>query len=222
MTATHNKQLAIGAAKIAAELTLVAVLVVGVCWGLENWAEHQANRPIRADSNGVVTLTAAKATLNGSVLNGSVERGPNDKEKQTDDFAYHFGRELLEERNSRTISNWTGQKASVEWQLSIAGNRADETKMGFNVHALVAATAEAAGNRFVVSIVDITDGNAGEGEASITSTVVDTGGWDKWEDVSLGAVELSPGIYRLRVTPDGPIQGGGLMGLSGIELRPTK
>ncbi len=215
MTNTNGKQLIIGGLKVAAEVSLVFLLVVGVCWGLGNWAEHQANRPIPADASGGVSLSAAKATLDGSV-----DRGPNDKENQTSDFAYHFGRELLAERNSRTIRNWTGKNASAQWQFTVDPVADYDEQTVYEVIARLAAPPDSAGNRFTVSIVHLSDPDKPALIKRFESTVVDTGGLDKWQAVSLGQIKLAPGTYRLIVMPDGPIKGGGLMGLAGIELQP--
>lgn len=215
MTDTNLKQIAISGLKVAAEASLVFLLVVGVCWGLGNLAEHQANRPIKGGGDGVVSLPAAKATLNGCV-----ELGPSDKENQTSDFSYHFGRKLLAERNGRTVRNWTGEDSSVAWRFTIDHVADYDQQTLYEVTVRLAAPPESAGTRFTVSIVDISNPDKPAIIKRFESTVANTGGWDKWQTVSLGQVELAPGTYRLVVTPAGPIQGHGLMALSGVELQP--
>ncbi|MEA1950543.1 MAG: hypothetical protein U9N87_04115 [Planctomycetota bacterium] len=213
----NRKQLVADSIKLAVEATVAFLLVVGVCWGLCNWAEHQADRPIKADADGVVSLPVAAATLAGNV-----ERGPNDKEQQTSDFAYHFGRELLAERNSRTIRAWTGEDSSVEWRFAVEHADEDKEQSLFQVTARLAAASSSAGNRFTVSIECISSTEEPKLVKRFESTVADTGGMDKWRDVLLGQIELAAGTYRLTVSPEGPIKGSRLLGLARIELRPGK
>ena len=215
-TNTNAKQLITGSLKVILEASLVFLLVVGVCWGLGNLAEHQANRPIASSADGVISLPAAKATLIGSV-----ELGPTDKEKQTADFAYHFGRELLAERNGRTISAWSGEDASVQWQFVVAHGIGKDTKTPYKIVARLAAPPQSAGNRFSVSIVDVSHHDEPSEVKRFESTVDDTGGWKQWQTVSLGQTQLAPGTYRLIVKPAGPIKNNALMALGGIELQPT-
>lgn len=215
MTDTHPKQIVIGGLKIVAEASLVFLLVVGVCWGLCNLAEHQANRPIASDADGIFSLPASKA-----ILNGSVELNPNEKEKQTADFAYHFGRELLAERNGRTIRNWSGEDASVEWRFTIGPNANDNEQKPYEVDIRIAAAPQSFGKSFSVSILDLNPDKPLK-MAQFTRIIKNIGGVDKWQTVSLGQVELPPGMYRLVVAPEGAIKGGGLIGLMRVELQPV-
>lgn len=211
MADIQKKTLFLDIVKFTVEASLAALLVVGISWGFCRLAERQANRPIPAGGDGVVLLPAARA-----VLNGEVKLAPTDKENQKADFAYHFGRELHAERQSRTICDWSGRESSVVWKIFIGGNAADSQKTTYELKARLAASREAAGNRFIVTI-----GNDSGEVASIRSTVAGTGGWDAWKETTLGTVELAPGQYHLTITPDGgPIQGGRLLNLAAVELHP--
>ena len=212
----NRKQLAIDGLKLAAEAAIAFLLIVGVCWGLCNWAEHQANRPLKADADGVISLTAAEA-----IISGGVERGPDDKEKQTSDFSYHFGRELLAERKSRTIHTWYGTAASAEWLFVIDPVADDAEQSPYEVTVRLASGASSAGNNFTVAIANITQPDNPQVVEYFKSTVVFTGGMDKWQTVSIGEAELAPGTYRLAISADGGIKGKNLMGLAGVELRPN-
>lgn len=217
MTKINRKQLVIDGLKLAVEAAIAFLLVVGVCWGLCNWAEHQAARPIRAGADGVISLPAA-----GAVLGKGVELAPDEKEKQTGDFAYHFGRELLAERNSRTICSWHGTAASAEWVFVIDPAVEDKEQSLFEITARLASEKSSAGNRFAVLIANISNPDNPQLLENLKATVVDTGGMDKWQTVSVGKIELTPGKYRLAITADGAARGRNLMGLAGVELRPVE
>ncbi len=221
----NRKQLVTEGLKLAAEAAVAFLVIVGVCWGLCNWAEHQTHRPIKANADGVISLTAAAATIAGGV-----ERGPDDKEKQTSDFSYNFGRELLAERTSRTIHTWYGTAASAEWLFVIdpvaetpsADDPVakDKEQSLYEVTVRLASGESSAGNRFTVAIANITNPDNPQVIEYFKSTVVFTGGMDKWKTISIGKAELAAGTYRLAISADGGIKGKNLMGLAGVELRP--
>ncbi len=182
------------------EAALVLALFVGVAWGLTRLAEHQAHRPLRPAPDGLVSLRASQATLQGDLSLQPVE-----KEMRTGPFAYHFGRELKEERDNRKIVDWTSLDDCAQWQFQL------DVPGVYQVEVELAVADEQAGSEYEIAV----------GEQILAATTTGTGGPTQWKTVCVGSLKLPAGTHTLVVRAR-EIQNRTLMSLSHIVLLPSQ
>ena len=182
------------------EAALALALFVGVAWGLTRLAEHQADRPLRPNPGGLISLPVSQATVFGGLRLRPVE-----KERQAGPFAYHFGRELKEERDNRKIVDWTSLDDCVEWQFQLDASGV------YEVEAELAVADEEAGSEYEITVE----------EQVLSATTIGTGGPAQWKMLRIGSLNLPAGTHTLSVRAR-KIQKRTLMNLSHIVLLPLQ
>jgi putative heme-binding domain-containing protein len=115
-----------------------------------------------------------------------------------------YGEEITYEGPFHNIGFWHGQNDYVAWQVKHpAGGE-------FEAYLHWACAEDAAGSRFVLE----------GGDAPLRGAINSTGGYDQYQTVSLGRIELAPGTTRIVLRPDGPLATANLMDLRGVYLVP--
>lgn len=184
---------------LIAELALAVGIVVGVALGLVRWAECRADRPVRPDAQGAVTLPASKA-----VLVGRLRRFPTDKEEQTEGYGNEYGRALADERANRKIGYWNNLNDTAQWQFRL--HRPGQ----YEVQIELAVPDESAGSEYEMTI----------GETILSDTIPPTGGWQSWKTVTLDRIEMPAGVHTLVIKPK-TLNDNAFMNLARVILRPV-
>lgn len=126
------------------DLIVASVLVLVVALGLKTLATQQAGKPLEQDFNGIVSLSAPDAQLDGKL-----QLYPMDLEKKTTNFEYFYGRELHAEQRSRVIRNWTGPNDLVRWDFML------KESGEFEVELVYRTRSDSFGNEFEVQVAEV-------------------------------------------------------------------
>jgi mono/diheme cytochrome c family protein/glucose/arabinose dehydrogenase len=105
-------------------------------------------------------------------------------------LAVTFGQELAYRPSLDVLAPWRQEHDVAEWRLEVAD------RGRYEVFVTLAADDVSAGDRFVIAT-----------EHSQTRGVVrSSGGYDTFLEYACGTIELVPGVNRLVMRPDGPLQ----------------
>lgn len=102
------------------------------------------------------------------------------------------------------IGYWDHITQSLQWRFTVKKKGSYEVKLNY-------ALPSGLETKFVLSVLD----------QKLNCVIAATGGWDKWQDTSLGQLHLSPDkTYELTITPIKTTGGVGVMNLCDLHLKP--
>ncbi|MFL5245856.1 MAG: neutral/alkaline non-lysosomal ceramidase N-terminal domain-containing protein [Gemmataceae bacterium] len=116
-----------------------------------------------------------------------------------------YGDRIDYETDFRNIGMWQGEKDHVIWNIDL------EKGGDFDVYFDYSCHNDSAGNVFAFE----------GGEPTLEGKVEGTGGWDKYHQMKVGTIKLTPGSRRLIVRPAGPLTKEALLDLRGVHLVPN-
>jgi hypothetical protein len=114
-----------------------------------------------------------------------------------------YGTTLRIEEVNGALGWWNSDDDRAAWEIDVAN--------AGRYHVLVeySCDGDAAGNHYAIEV-------AGQ---TLNHRVDSTGGWNLYERIDVGVIDLPKGRVRLTVRPDGPIRDA-LMDLKSVTLRP--
>ena len=101
-----------------------------------------------------------------------------------------YGGDIVFEQPFQNIGYWHGENDRVSWRVQI------DNPGTYDVYIDWACHDESAGNAFRIDGVD----------PVVRSTVVATGGWDRYRHAKVGSVSLAGGLQNITVRPDGKLR----------------
>ncbi|MDF1824801.1 MAG: sulfatase-like hydrolase/transferase [Verrucomicrobiales bacterium] len=116
-----------------------------------------------------------------------------------------FGQRLEYRKTLDVLAPWWRADDVAEWNVKL--EKAGE----YEVHVLLAADEPSAGDHFVLE----TDGSSAQG------TVINTGNYDTFREVSAGRIQLKAGTNRLILRPEGKLKEE-LADVRSVRLAPTE
>ena len=172
-------------------LTLISGAVAGI----------KKDRPVAPDSEGEITLMPYRSTIAGDLF-----LYPTEVEEQVGDYAYTHGRAVMNERQTRKAVNWCSEDDSLTWQFRVLRSGDYQLRLRY---ACDEASAE---NEVTVEIDDL---------PPLRKTTRSTGGWDAWDSLDFGRIELESGEHIILV--HGSLANGKeLMRLEKVKLIPIE
>lgn len=120
----------------------------------------------------------------------SIEPGKNGELLLPASAATIYGQRLQYRKTLDVLAPWWRADDVAEWNVKL------ETGADYEVRVLLAADAASAGDHFVLE----TDGSSAQG------TVIDTGDYSTFREVSAGKIRLKAGANRLILRPEGKLK----------------
>lgn len=192
----------------ALEYIVAVTAVVAAIGALAEAARRMDARPVAAGADGVITLIPWDAALDGDV-----SLSPTLLEEQIDNFSYHFGRELLAERQGRHVAVWRAG-GSVSWDLHVPTPDVYQLEIWYDDSAATGSAAEV-GGEYEVTI----DGAGATYRIEASSTAESEGGEVGAVFVGAGCRFAGSGTARVTLTAL-EVPGTCLMRLKRVLLHP--